>query len=319
MNLKTIIRRINNEIFSRIFFDKGKDKDAIYIAGAGRSGTTWLADMLSQFYNYRLIFEPFWHLHFKVEGINDFFHHRYIEPTDNSYDNYIEKVISGKFRNFWTNKNTSPGPYDGRVIKEICSNLFIERIKKVFPNLPVIFVIRHPYAVVASRLNKTNWAKGWGEHAHLFNNQDQYLKKYHGNQKFIPKSELEDHIIAYCHENFLPLYKRDRLSSLFYFSFYEKIVLEPEHEFEKILKHIETISGKKPKKKLNEITDKFRMADPSNIDYIKQDKINHLTNYNKKLGLKDKHIIDNILRKFEMFYLKEEIDNYLEKKLGNES
>jgi hypothetical protein len=200
MNIKEIIkklnRRVRREIFSRFYLDLGKEDDFIFVSGSGRSGTTWFADALSQLFDYRLIFEPFWHLHIEVNGVKDFFHHRYISVKNNNYNNHLRYVISGKYKNVRTNMHNRYGPYRGRVIKDICANLFIEKILQIFPQAPIVFIIRHPCAVVLSRLKKRNWSAPWGWHAYLFNDQRDLIEEFFGNKTVTPKDELEDHTIT---------------------------------------------------------------------------------------------------------------------------
>lgn len=226
-------RGVLRNVFARAYIDVGSVDDTIVLAGAGRSGTTWLAYLLAQRYGFRTVFEPFWHLHASVDGIEDFFHHRWIDADDPRYDREIRHVVSGRYRNGLTNHHYSPGPYRGRVVKEICANLFLQRIRAVVPAAPIIFIVRHPCAVVLSRLQRN-----WGTHAHLFSEQKEYLKRVPSGAPLYPGDDLEEHTITWCHENWLPL--SGALTGIGALTvFYEDLVLSRETALDGIFSFIE--------------------------------------------------------------------------------
>ena len=121
--------KIKNNITKYIFVE-GNNRDNIFIAGPGRSGTTYLSRFLADNLKYRLIFEPFWNLHIKKDNIDDFFHHRFIEKNDTRYDNEILSVLSARYNIFkrTSYRHNGFGPFKGVIIKDICSNLFLEKI-----------------------------------------------------------------------------------------------------------------------------------------------------------------------------------------------
>lgn len=305
--LNKVCRGIKHEIFSRMFMDSGKEEDFILVFGSGRSGTTWLADAICQIFEYRLIFEPFWHLHIEVDGVKDFFHHRYISITDNRYNNFIRYVLSGKYKNMRTNLNYKFGPFKGRVIKDICANLFMEKILQIFPQAPIIFIIRHPCAVVLSRLKKRSWADPWGWHAYLFNEQKHLIKEYFNNEQFIPKDELEDHTITYCYENFLPLLARNEKV---FFTYYELLILDMMSEMENIIRYIEKRRNiKRCVNSIKEINIKQLIISPERQLSLRKDRIKHLFSWKVDLSAKDIRRIKKIVRQFGLECIYEEIEN----------
>jgi hypothetical protein len=318
MDYKTFVRKASNrmkrEIFSRLYLDLGKEKDFILVFGSGRSGTTWLADAISQAFGYRLIFEPFWHLHIDVNGVRDSFHHRYISIEDNRYDNHIKYVMSGKYKNMRTNMNYRCGPFRGRVIKDICANLFMEKILQIFPHTPIIFVIRHPCAVVLSRLRKGNWSSPWGRHAYLFNNQKDLVEEYFNNKRFIPKDELEDHAITYCYENYLRLLIRNEN---IYFVYYERLVLDIRSEMEKIFNYIEKRGNQRRCiNSLQEIRIKYLITSPDRQMSLMKDRVRHLYSWRNDLTAKDNEEIKKIVRQFRLEYVYEEIEELVMQELN---
>ena len=56
------------------------------VAGTGRSGTTWLAEILMNILNYRLMFEPFNPR--KVDICKNYLNKQYIPPNENNEENF---------------------------------------------------------------------------------------------------------------------------------------------------------------------------------------------------------------------------------------
>jgi hypothetical protein len=137
----------------------------ILVAGIGRSGTTWLAQVLSALTRSRMIFEPF-----ILDEQNEFailkqrrfnrhwldtIRNLYIDPTAgvaSPYFRAIERILCGKVINTWVNQYTPVGIYWRRVIKAIRGNVLLPYITQTWPNLKIVWVIRDPVNVVASQV-----------------------------------------------------------------------------------------------------------------------------------------------------------------------
>src|SRR6516165_9942427 len=53
-------RRVARAVFSRLFIDLGgAANNVVFLAGTGRSGTTWVSHFINYRNEYRYIFEPF--------------------------------------------------------------------------------------------------------------------------------------------------------------------------------------------------------------------------------------------------------------------
>lgn len=304
-------RNLARRIFSHLFFENNGIDQCIIVAGSGRSGTTWLANLLSQIFNYRIIFEPFWHLHLKVDSTDDFFHHRYIDEDNDDYNPLIRYVLNGKYKNKRPFMNYGIGPYDGRIIKEICANLFLDKIKQIEPLIPIIFIVRHPCAVISSRLDRKKWGDPWGRHAHIFNQQENLIAKYF-REKTIPRNELEDHAITYCYENYLPLKKYFNEIKIVY---YEKLFLNLNLELSGIVQYIKDCSQNQIKQK-KAIKDIVNLPISTTIDKIrkleKKDKKEILYSWKLKLNKGEVIIIRKIIEKFQLDFIFDKEKNILE-------
>src|SRR5581483_3526144 len=77
----------------------------ILIAGSGRSGTTWLSNLVNYKNEYRDVFEPF-HPGY-VPAAQPFSYNRYLRPADPHPELVAaaKPLLDGSFQNGWTARN----------------------------------------------------------------------------------------------------------------------------------------------------------------------------------------------------------------------
>jgi hypothetical protein len=123
----------------------------------GRSGSTWLSQIINHRKNFREIFEPF--LPVRVVEAEKFEYCQYISVNQNQ--DFLEvaahRILTGRFKNAWADKRNTTLFSKRQLIKDIRTNLMLGWLKARFPRLTIILLIRHPYSVISS------WEKlGWG-------------------------------------------------------------------------------------------------------------------------------------------------------------
>lgn len=147
----------------------------VVILGFGRSGTTWLADIISRLLGKLVLFEP---LHPSVtDRSKELSYRRVIAREDSLWlQQHILSVLERRHRKPWLMRNHVPVRIEDinpafldclwqecTVVgfKEIRLNLLIPwLVQQDFGS--IVFVIRDPRAVVASILNRPNfWEFGW--------------------------------------------------------------------------------------------------------------------------------------------------------------
>src|SRR5579872_5089703 len=103
-----------------LFFDLNPDlKSSIFLGGVGRSGTTWVSDVINARNDYRLMFEPFYPE--KVPLCRPFRYRQYLRPTDSNttYLTVGQTILSGKIRNAFgaamAAAGHDPPPHHGRL------------------------------------------------------------------------------------------------------------------------------------------------------------------------------------------------------------
>ncbi len=228
----------------------------IVLVGSGRSGTTWLLDVLTIDINYRPIFEPLHWLQIKKASefhnlyltkndkfpalerfLNDIFYYR----VDDGWlrwmhfgilkeEQLLRKILQYSYNfpkyKFWA-KN--------RVVKFIKANLMIEWLEECF-NPKIVYLIRHPCAVIASQRKM-----GWDSRLTRFLSQDGLVNEYlepHIDLISSAKTELERLTILWCIENFILLKQIKKKDVTAFACIYENIVCEPENQLNNIMTYL---------------------------------------------------------------------------------
>jgi hypothetical protein len=172
----------------------------LIILGFGRSGTTWISDIISKVTGSLILFEP---LHPSVTDLSRNFSYSAVANKDDSIilKDYLENVLNKRHRKMWLMRNHVPTPLENvshnflEVLWEECSVIGFKEIRANFMipwlrsnlNAKIIFVVRHPLAVVSSILKRSNfWEFGWPDTYELF------------LEKTIYNSCYKDHEISTC-------------------------------------------------------------------------------------------------------------------------
>ena len=232
MDVKDITKKIKRKLHSKFFFDhKPNHRSTIFLAGTGRSGTTWVSDIINYKNEYRYIFEPFHP--YKVSICSKFNYKQYLRP-DNQDQAFIEPakaILSGRVRNNWMDFYNKKFICNKRLIKDIRANFLLKWIHENFPAIRIILLFRHPCAVASSRI-KRNW----------YNTQlEEILAQKELMEDFLNpfRSEIERAqtifeklIFLWCIENYVPLkqFKKGEI----HLAFYENFCVNPKHEIERL-------------------------------------------------------------------------------------
>jgi hypothetical protein len=185
---------VSRAICSRAYLETNHDlKRTIILCGTGRSGTTWLARVLERILHYRIIFEPF-HPQ-RVQEFGVFKRNQYARPDDDNVvlRSVVAKALSGRIRNHWVDQLNRSFVSRGRIVKEIRANFLLKWVRENFPEVPILYILRHPCAVVHS------WQKmEWGTAALQSLLSQELLVKDHLNPylRIIEEADTETKKIA---------------------------------------------------------------------------------------------------------------------------
>ena len=184
---------------------------AVLVAGSGRSGTSWLARLIVGAPGMQVIFEP---LHpNRVPAPGGLGSHAgrravlespYLRPdqVDAHWERFFQQVLTGQVRNWWTDQERQHWFAWRYVIKMIRANLMLGWLAERFQP-SIVVVLRHPCAVVRSRL-----ARGWEASLERLLNQPALLEDHLG--PFVPQiraaqSDLDRHAILWAVETLVML------------------------------------------------------------------------------------------------------------------
>lgn len=224
-----------------------------WLSGSGRSGTTWLGQVLAANPGSAFLYEPLhsWFASFPEDlspAITDASDRPYIRvgSSNPSWTRYIARVLEG--RGFTRRTLLSGVPARQRpraiwralagnrlVIKEIRSNLMLDWLTSTF-GVRVILITRHPCAVVASQA-----ARNWGTKRNVldsFFSQPEFVEDHlRGDLHHLNRDNLDTGLkrlaARWAIENRVAL-ETARNNDMVLPVAYERLVLNSRSELEKI-------------------------------------------------------------------------------------
>ncbi len=222
------------QLFGRHFYlNPDSDlRNSILVAGTARSGTTWLGDLIASQIPCRTMFEPF-----NPELVPEYrgFHYfQYLRPGSKNHEfhSFARKIFSGEIRNRWIDHQNEQIFPKYRLIKEVRVNLALKWLHDNFPEVPIVFLLRHPCAVVLSRMEL-----GWATDTDIepFLSQPDLVTDFLSeHQEFIrnAKTKEEKHAIIWSISTMVPL--RQLKQSELKIVYYENLCTQPEMELPSI-------------------------------------------------------------------------------------
>ncbi|HXW76159.1 MAG TPA: hypothetical protein VEJ20_01985, partial [Candidatus Eremiobacteraceae bacterium] len=120
------MKRAFRGAIAQVHFDDNADyRNTVVLAGSGRGGTTWIAEIINYDNEYRFIFEPF--AAHKVPLAKEFRNRQYLRPDDPApaFFKPARLLLSGAFRNSWTDFYNHRVRSSRRLVKDIRINLFL--------------------------------------------------------------------------------------------------------------------------------------------------------------------------------------------------
>lgn len=183
--------------------DGGDVSKTTLVFSSGRSGSTLVMNILNYAGELRTMFEPFRHV---VPGAQPFAF-RHVQPHDErpALIAHMTAVLSGRLQHPWMDQLNSPRRYAGRVVKCIRLNLAAKWIARHFPGVPMIHLVRHPFAVAVSTMQQ-----GWTLPPTI--ERDKTLRDQFpviGKISVADLSPFERTLYWWCVENYVPLVELD--------------------------------------------------------------------------------------------------------------
>jgi hypothetical protein len=174
----------------------------------------------------------------KMKAYRDFpdFLYRRPEDRDSQLQVYARQVLSGDIQNSWIDREVDRFHFQFRILKEVRGNLFLRWLHNHVPEIPLIFMIRHPCAVVLSRMEA-----GWDteEDIQAFVSQKTLVDDFLSDKMALilnAVSQEEKHAAIWAIQTLVPILQfADTFLNLV---FYEDLCTNPEEEIPRIFKSI---------------------------------------------------------------------------------
>jgi len=143
-------------------YGKCSERDALVLTGAPRSGTTWLAQVLSEIPYSSVLFEPIHPDEVPESRRTGFTEAKYV-PHDATWEEgrqFLARVFQGRVLNKWTTREMGLRKLFATrflIVKFVRANRLLCWLGQNFAIRSPVMIIRHPCAVVASQL-QGSWA-----------------------------------------------------------------------------------------------------------------------------------------------------------------
>ncbi len=213
-------------------------RDTTLVVSTGRSGSTWVAEVINHRRDHRLVFEPF--RSDRVRRARAFKLGQYIDPADQAHPlaRDVDALLAGRVRNWWTDRQNPKRIARRRIVKEIRITNLIPWIRARHPELRIVYVVRDPVAVARSWL-ELDWSDGLDD----FLAQDELLACFDGISDHITAvaqrgDRFERLVLRWCLENAIPL--RAQVSSDVHLVEYERLRDDPGPELEHLFAYLGT-------------------------------------------------------------------------------
>jgi len=207
---------------------------ALYVAGSRRGGTTWLSEVLAEAYRCRLIQEPLRSDH-AVRGARWFSFGRYLDPDDPAPDveAFVRRVLEGRVRAVWSDRENTVRFVRRRLVKDVWQNPLVPWIARHFPDVPIIYILRHPVPSAWSLVKL-----GWEVYLEPMLAQPTLVDGPLANLAAVVSSHRHDedplvpHVLRWCIENYVltKMLERDRVHVLYF----EDLVEHPDVELARV-------------------------------------------------------------------------------------
>ena len=227
-----------------LLVDYGPPSSTMFLAGMGRSGTTWAGNIINYDGSYRVMFEPF--LPALVSEAKHFEYIQYLNPRERDplLVTAAQKILAGKVRNRWVDRENRGFFYRQRIVKDIRCNLMLRWLRDIRPSMPIVLLIRHPLAVAASWV-KLGWgveAKGQRTDLEIITSQLNLLDDFPIVSQALAQMNRDDSferiIFEWCVLHLVPF--RQFAPGELFVLVYENLILQPEAEIERLFSYLKT-------------------------------------------------------------------------------
>ena len=214
-----------------------KPKEVIWIVGDGRSGTTWVSNLINSRKQYRYMFEPFHPT--LIPWTKKFMKFQYIRPNNTS-KYFLDRgrvVFSGQLQHPRVNRHNLYKSHSGLLVKDIHAHLFLNWVDVQFPHVKKVMILRHPCAVALSKMRLKRW--NWPQDPEIFFSQPELCRDHlSGYEHTIEKADsvFERYILNWSILHYVPFKQLNNRQ--IHLIFYEELCTNPERELSRLFSYL---------------------------------------------------------------------------------
>lgn len=225
------------DLVAKVFFLDlaGGSDDCVFLAGGGRSGTTWVMELINAGRDHRVVFEPF--ASHRLRFLPGFHRQQYLRPDEDDphVAAVMDRIVEGRYRSWWTDQHNRTFVCRRRLIKAIRANLCLGYIRRRYPRMPMILLIRHPCAAASSMIRL-----GYGRYPlSVFLDQPALVEDHLAPYEDLIRSthdEFDIRIVRWCIQHMVLL--SQLAEGDVHLMFYEELCDGPHRRFEALFAHL---------------------------------------------------------------------------------
>jgi len=232
MEKVVVIARRAGRLVPRVYVDTDGDyRHSVLLVGSGRSGTSWVPDVINFDHRYRYLYEPFHSKHVPIA--RGWLARQYLRPDaeDPARLELARRIFTGRLRNAYADAYNKCVVTRKRLIKDTRLQLALGWIRRNFPQMPMIYLMRHPCAVVNSRMQL---GRDCDLARHFFSQpalMADHLEPFRAAME-AAADDFEKHVYIWCVENYVPMRQLGKRDA--HLIFYEHVCTDPRAEIERL-------------------------------------------------------------------------------------
>ncbi|MDX1439146.1 MAG: sulfotransferase [Rubricoccaceae bacterium] len=217
----------------------GRFSDVIWVVGDGRSGTTWLTEILQTGLGYRTAFEPIHPVY--VDEASDFpmFPYLAADERDPAMLSFLRRVFRGEAIHPRVAGGNRSLLYAGLLVKDIFANLLLAWAHRQFPDVRKVMILRHPFAVAVSKMHLSGPDWLWMDTPEIFLDRqplfDDHLQPFEETIR-TATTPFERLVTAWAVVHYVPFRQLQKGDILI--TFYEELVQDPGEALQGLLEEL---------------------------------------------------------------------------------
>jgi len=212
-------------------------RDTVWLIGDGRSGTTWMMELLNFSDRYRCLFEPLHPLY--TPGYQQRSQYEYLRPgaSDPELEILTREIFRGTFESGRPESPAAGSFTRGLLVKDVFANLLAGWVINRYPFIKPILLLRHPFSVAASK-QKLHSGAWFSEPADLLLQRELCSDYLHEFEPEIRSAEghYEKQTLIWCLAHYVP--SQQALGQKALIVFYEDMCLNPVFELNRVAAHL---------------------------------------------------------------------------------